>query len=341
MDLIIEEKDKFFKFEEKLYECVIGQEEVICVVVDVVWLVCVGLCDGFGLIVIFLFFGLIGVGKMELVKMFVEVIFGDQDVLICIDMLEYGECYLVVWLVGVFLGYVGYDEGGQLMEKVCCWFYLVVFFDEIEKVYFDVYNILFQVFDDGCLIDGKGCVVDFINIIIIVILNFGLDIIQCNFMKCGSSEFDEVKQKFELMEVLCGYFWLEFINWIDEIIVFYLLNQLEICQIVGLQLNWVKWIVFGQGVEFEFDVSVVDYFGVVGFCFEFGVCELCWLIWLELEIELVCEMFFGWIEDGDKVCVVWLVDEQKVVFEKIVKDIGDDSLDDQVKVGIDEFGKVV
>ena len=339
-ELTTEEKDKLLKLEEKLHERVIGQEEAIRAVADAVRLARAGLREGSGPTATFLFLGPTGVGKTELAKTLAEVIFGDQDALIRIDMSEYGERHSVARLVGAPPGYVGYDEGGQLTEKVRRRPYSVVLLDEIEKAHPDVYNILLQVFDDGRLTDGKGRVVDFTNTIIIATSNLGSDIIQRNLTKRGSREFDEAKQKSELMEVLRGHFRPEFINRIDEIIVFHSLNQSEIRQIVELQLNRVKRTALGQGVELEFDVSVVDHFGAVGFRPEFGARELRRLIRSELETELAREMLSGRIEDGDKVRVAWSEDEQRVVFEKIVKDTGDDSPDDQAKAGIEEPSEV-
>lgn len=335
-ELTAEEKDKLLKLEEKLHERVIGQEEAIRAVADAVRLARAGLREGSGPTATFLFLGPTGVGKTELAKTLAEVIFGDQDAMIRIDMSEYGERHAVARLVGAPPGYVGYDEGGQLTEKVRRRPYSVVLLDEIEKAHPDVYNILLQVFDDGRLTDGKGRVVDFTNTIIIATSNLGSDIIQRNLTKRGSSEFDEAKQKSELMEVLRGHFRPEFINRIDEIIVFHSLNQSEIRQIVELQLNRVKRTALTQGVELELDVSVVDHFGAVGFRPEFGARELRRLIRSELETELAREMLSGRIEDGDKVRVAWSADEQKVVFEKIARDTGDDSPDDPAQAGIDE-----
>ena len=339
-ELTTEEKDKLLKLEEKLHERVIGQEEAIRAVADAVRLARAGLREGSGPTATFLFLGPTGVGKTELAKTLAEVIFGDQDALIRIDMSEYGERHSVARLVGAPPGYVGYDEGGQLTEKVRRRPYSVVLLDEIEKAHPDVYNILLQVFDDGRLTDGKGRVVDFTNTIIIATSNLGSDIIQRNLTKRGSSEFDEAKQKTELMEVLRHHFRPEFINRIDEIIVFHSLNQSEIRQIVELQLNRVKRTALTQGVELEFDVSVVDHFGAVGFRPEFGARELRRLIRSELETELAREMLSGRIEDGDKVRVAWSEDEQRVVFEKIVKDTSDDSPDDPAQAGIGESSEV-
>ena len=339
-DLTQEEKDKLLQMEALLHQRVIGQDQAIDAVSDAVRLSRSGLKQGNRPIASFLFLGPTGVGKTELAKTLAEVIFGDQDALIRIDMSEYGERHSVARLVGAPPGYVGYDEGGQLTEKVRRRPYSVVLLDEIEKAHPDVYNILLQVFDDGRLTDGKGRVVDFTNTIIIATSNLGSDIIQRNLTKRGSSEFDEAKQKSELMEVLRGHFRPEFINRIDEIIVFHSLNQSEIRQIVELQLNRVKRTALTQGVELEFDVSVVDHFGAVGFRPEFGARELRRLIRSQLETELAREMLSGRIEDGDKVRVAWSEDEQRVVFEKIVKDTGDDSPDDQAKAGIEEPSEV-
>ncbi|PPB81487.1 ATP-dependent Clp protease ATP-binding subunit ClpC [Albidovulum inexpectatum] len=316
-ELTTEEKDKLLKLEEKLHERVIGQEEAIRAVADAVRLARAGLREGSGPTATFLFLGPTGVGKTELAKTLAEVIFGDEDALIRIDMSEYGERHAVARLVGAPPGYVGYEEGGQLTEKVRRRPYSVVLLDEIEKAHPDVYNILLQVFDDGRLTDGKGRVVDFSNTIIIATSNLGSDIIQRNLTKRGTKEFDEAKQKAELMEVLRGHFRPEFINRIDEIIVFHSLNKQEIRQIVELQLNRVKRTAMGQGVELEFDESVVDHFAAVGFRPEFGARELRRLIRHELETELAREMLSGRIEDGDKVRVRWSGDDQKIVFEKL------------------------
>jgi len=328
-ELTAEEKDKLLKLEEKLHERVIGQEEAIRAVADAVRLARAGLREGSGPTATFLFLGPTGVGKTELAKTLAEVIFGDQDAVIRIDMSEYGERHAVARLVGAPPGYVGYDEGGQLTEKVRRRPYSVVLLDEIEKAHPDVYNILLQVFDDGRLTDGKGRVVDFTNTIIIATSNLGSDIIQRNLTKRGAREFDEAKQKSELMEVLRGHFRPEFINRIDEIIVFHSLNQSEIRQIVELQLNRVKRTALTQGVELELDVSVTDHFGAVGFRPEFGARELRRLIRSELETELAREMLSGRIGDGDKVRVAWSPEAQKIVFEKIAKGAGEDSPADQ------------
>ena len=319
-DLTTEEKDKLLKLEEKLHERVIGQDEAIGAVADAVRLARAGLREGRGPTATFLFLGPTGVGKTELAKALADAVFGDEDALLRIDMSEYGERHAVARLVGAPPGYVGYDEGGQLTEKVRRRPYSVVLLDEIEKAHPDVYNILLQVFDDGRLTDGKGRVVDFTNTIIIATSNLGSEIIQRNLKKRGTKEFDEAKQKSDLMEVLRGHFRPEFINRIDEIIVFHSLNQSEIRQIVELQLDRVRATAMTQGVELDFEASVVDHFGAVGFRPEFGARELRRLIRSELETQLAREILSGRIQDGDKVRVAWSPDEQKIVFETLEKD---------------------
>ncbi|KAA8607949.1 ATP-dependent Clp protease ATP-binding subunit [Salipiger aestuarii] len=315
-ELTSEEREKLLKLEDRLHERVIGQDEAIASVADAVRLARAGLREGSAPTATFLFLGPTGVGKTELAKALAETVYGDEDAMIRIDMSEYGERHAVARLVGAPPGYVGYDEGGQLTERVRRRPYSVVLLDEIEKAHADVYNILLQVFDDGRLTDGKGRVVDFTNTIIIATSNLGSDIIQRNLKKRGTKEFDESKQRGELMEVLRRHFRPEFINRIDEIIVFHSLNRAEIREIVGLQLDRVARTALTQGVELVFDESVTDHFAAIGFQPEFGARELRRLIRSELETELARAMLAGAVEDGDKVQVAWSPDDQKISFEK-------------------------
>ena len=315
-DLTTEEREKLLKLEEQLHERVIGQDQAIGAVADAVRLARAGLREGSAPTATFLFLGPTGVGKTELAKALAETVFGDEDAMIRIDMSEYGERHAVARLVGAPPGYVGYDEGGQLTERVRRRPYSVVLLDEIEKAHADVYNILLQVFDDGRLTDGKGRVVDFTNSIIIATSNLGSDIIQRNLRKRGTKEFDEAKQRGELMDVLRQHFRPEFINRIDEIIVFHSLNRSEIRQIVELQLDRVARTALTQGVEMEFDDSVTEHFAAVGFQPEFGARELRRLIRSELETELARAMLSGSVEDGDRVRASWSSDDRKITFEK-------------------------
>ncbi|ACL55809.1 ATPase AAA-2 domain protein [Methylobacterium nodulans ORS 2060] len=198
---------------------------------------------------------------------------------------EYMERHAVARLIGAPPGYVGYEEGGQLTERVRRRPYAVVLLDEIEKAHPDVYNTLLQVFDDGRLTDSKGRVVDFTNTVIIATSNLGADIIQRNLRLRGTEADDSAKLKRELMEVLRGHFRPEFINRIDEIIVFHALGRAEIRAIVALQLERVRRTAQGQGVELATDPSLVDHLAAAGFRPEFGARELRRLIRSELETQ--------------------------------------------------------
>ncbi|SFP98502.1 ATP-dependent Clp protease ATP-binding subunit ClpC [Tranquillimonas alkanivorans] len=316
-ELTTEEKEKLLKLEERLHARVIGQDEAIGAVSDAVRLARAGLREAGGPTATFLFLGPTGVGKTELAKTLAEVIFGEEDAMIRIDMSEYGERHTVARLVGAPPGYVGYDEGGQLTERVRRRPYSVVLLDEIEKAHTDVYNILLQVFDDGRLTDGKGRVVDFSNTVIIATSNLGSDIIQRNLQKRGTESFDEARQRDDLMEILRGHFRPEFLNRIDEIIVFHSLNQSEIRQIVEMQLDRVAKTARGQGVDLEYDFSVVNHLADVGFRPEYGARELRRLIRSELETKLARDMLSGRIQDGDRVCAHWSDEDRGISFDSL------------------------
>ncbi|WP_428408410.1 ATP-dependent Clp protease ATP-binding subunit [Hyphococcus sp.] len=315
-ELTTEEREKLVKMEERLHERVIGQEEAVKAVSDAVRLARAGLREGRKPVATFLFLGPTGVGKTELAKALAEVVYGDEDAMIRMDMSEYMERHAVARLIGAPPGYVGYDEGGQLTERVRRRPYSVILLDEIEKAHPDVYNILLQVFDDGRLTDGKGRVIDFTNTTIIATSNLGSDIIQRNLKLRGTRDEDKDKLKRELMDVLKGHFRPEFINRIDEIIVFQALSRSEIKAIVGLQLERVKRTAHGQGVELEIDPLLVDHFAAVGFRPEFGARELRRLIRTELETELARAMLADEIKENDCIIARWDTEEQRVQFDK-------------------------
>ncbi|GHK91134.1 ATPase [Escherichia coli] len=187
-ELTVEEREKLLHLEQRLHERPVGQDEAVRAVADAVRLSRAGLREGSKPVATFLFLGPTGVGKTELAKALAESIYGDEHALLRIDMSEYGERHTVARLVGAPPGYVGYDEGGQLTEKVRRKPYSVLLLDEIEKAHPDVYNILLQVFDDGRLTDGKGRVVDFTNTIIIATSNPGSDIIQRRLKARGAAD---------------------------------------------------------------------------------------------------------------------------------------------------------
>jgi len=301
-DLTQEEKDKLLKMKERLHERIIGQEEAVTAVSDAILRSRAGLTEGKRPISVFLFIGPTGVGKTELAKALAWVVFGDENAVVRIDMSEYMERHTVSRLIGAPPGYVGYEEGGQLTEIVRRRPYSVVLLDEIEKAHPDIHNILLQVFDDGRLTDGKGRVVDFTNSIIIATSNIGSDIIQDNMTAIKPKTYDMLKE--ELMSVLNQQFKPEFLNRIDEIILFHALTKKQIKLIIKqLQLERVKRTALGQGIELQFSDKVLDRLADIGFVPEFGARELKRKIQTEIGTPLAREILSGRITKGDVVLV--------------------------------------
>lgn len=302
-ELTEEEKQKLLALEDKLHQRVIGQAEAVNAVSDAVRLSRAGLTQGSRPIANFLFLGPTGVGKTELAKALAWSVFGSEDAMIRIDMSEYMERHTVSRLVGAPPGYVGYDEGGQLTEAVRRHPYSVILLDEIEKAHSDVYNILLQVFDDGRLTDGKGRVVDFTNTIIIATSNLGSYIIIENNKANAKDKKDKKSLKAELMEVLRSHFRPEFINRIDDIIVFDSLNEAEIKSIVRLQLEKVSRLLAGQGIAATFTDSLVNDLAKRGYQPEFGARELRRLIKTDIENIIARKLLSGEIKEGSNVTI--------------------------------------
>ena len=266
------EKDKLLHLEEELHQRVIGQDEAIAAVSDAVRRSRAGLQDPKRPIGSFIFLGTTGVGKTELAKALAEFLFDDETMMTRIDMSEYQEKHSVSRLVGAPPGYVGYDEGGQLTEAIRRKPYSVVLFDEIEKAHPDVFNILLQVLDDGRLTDNKGRVVNFKNTIIIMTSNMGSSYIQSQMEKLNSANKDEVVEetKKEVMNMLKKTIRPEFLNRIDETIMFLPLTEKEIKQIVLLQIKSVQKMLAGNGVELKLTDAALDFLSQVGYDPEFG-----------------------------------------------------------------------
>jgi ATP-dependent Clp protease ATP-binding subunit ClpC len=300
-ELTQEERERLLQMEWRLHQRVIGQDQAVKAVAEAVRLARAGLKDRRRTIANFFFLGPTGVGKTELAKALAEVVFGDENALLRLDMSEYQERHTVARLIGAPPGYVGFEEGGQLTERVRRRPYAVILLDEFEKAHPDVQNILLQVFDEGRLTDGKGRVVDFTNTIIIATSNIGADVIQRNLQTDERERKSYDKLKDELMVLLRRYLRPEFLNRIDEIIVFHALDRAQIREIVGLQLERVKRLASGQGLTLEFDQSLIDYFAEVGYQPEFGARELRRQIRSQLETLLANAMLKGDIEEGDKV----------------------------------------
>ena len=266
------EKDKLLHLEEELHQRVIGQDEAIAAVSDAVRRSRAGLQDPKRPIGSFIFLGTTGVGKTELAKALAEFLFDDETMMTRIDMSEYQEKHSVSRLVGAPPGYVGYDEGGQLTEAIRRKPYSVVLFDEIEKAHPDVFNILLQVLDDGRLTDNKGRVVNFKNTIIIMTSNMGSSYIQSQMEKLNGANNEEVVEetKKEVMNMLKKTIRPEFLNRIDETIMFMPLTEKDIKQIVLLQIKSVQKMLAGNGVELELTDAALDFLSQVGYDPEFG-----------------------------------------------------------------------
>ena len=266
------EREKLLHLEEELHKRVIGQDEAIEAVSDAVRRSRAGLQDPKRPIASFIFLGTTGVGKTELAKALAEYLFNDETMMTRIDMSEYQEKFSVSRLIGAPPGYVGYDEGGQLTEAVRRKPYSVVLFDEIEKAHPDVFNILLQVLDDGRLTDNKGRTVNFKNTIIIMTSNLGSQYIQSQFENLNAGNRDKVIEdtKKTVMGMLKKTIRPEFLNRIDETIMFLPLTKNQIADVVKLQMNAVKKMLEPQGFTLETTDAAIDYLAEVGFDPEFG-----------------------------------------------------------------------
>jgi ATP-dependent Clp protease ATP-binding subunit ClpB len=289
------EKEKLLHLEDKLRERVKGQDEAITAVADAIRRSRAGLQDERKPIGSFLFLGTTGVGKTELSKALSEVLFNDEHAMIRIDMSEYQEKHSVSRLVGSPPGYVGYEEGGQLTEAVRRKPYSVILFDEIEKAHPDVFNILLQVLDDGRLTDNKGRTVNFKNTIIIMTSNMGSDIIQANFDNVTDATVDEVTErtKVEVMNRLRQTIRPEFLNRIDEIVMFRPLMRKQIRDIVDLQLAQLRELLKTKDMELQITDDALDYLGNEGFDPQFGARPLKRVIQKEIINELSKKILGG------------------------------------------------
>ena len=266
------ERDKLLHLEEELHLRVVGQDEAITAVSDAVRRSRAGLQDPKRPIGSFIFLGTTGVGKTELAKALAEYLFDDESLMTRIDMSEYQEKHSVSRLIGAPPGYIGYDEGGQLTEAVRRKPYSVVLFDEIEKAHPDVFNILLQVLDDGRLTDNKGRTVNFKNIIIIMTSNLGSTYIQSQFEKINDENREVVieETKKEVLSMLKKTIRPEFLNRIDETIMFLPLNKEEIEQIVMLQIDGIKNMLANNGVTLEMTDEAIRFIASTGYDPEFG-----------------------------------------------------------------------
>ena len=266
------EKEKLLHLEEELHKRVVGQEDAITAVSNAIRRSRAGLQDPKRPIGSFIFLGTTGVGKTELAKALAEFLFDDENMMTRIDMSEYQEKFSVSRLIGAPPGYVGYDEGGQLTEAIRRKPYSVVLFDEIEKAHPDVFNILLQVLDDGRLTDNKGRVVNFKNTIIIMTSNMGSNVIRENFSQITPDNHNEVveRTKLQVLDMLKANIRPEFLNRIDEIIMFEPLKEEQIEAVVRIQLNGIVNMLKENGVSLQFSEPAVKLIAKLGFNPEFG-----------------------------------------------------------------------
>lgn len=266
------EKEKLLNLEAELHKRVIGQSEAISAIANAIRRSRAGLQDTKRPIGSFIFLGTTGVGKTELAKALAEYLFDNENLMTRIDMSEYQEKHSASRLVGAPPGYVGYDEGGQLTEAIRHKPYSVVLFDEIEKAHPDVFNVLLQVLDDGRLTDNKGRVVNFKNTIIIMTSNLGSQLIRENFDKINESNREEVIEKTqnEVFELLKQTIRPEFLNRIDELIMFTPLTEDEIRQVVVLQIDAVRRMLQHNGISMEITDNAIDLIAAKGYDPQFG-----------------------------------------------------------------------
>jgi ATP-dependent Clp protease ATP-binding subunit ClpB len=299
------EREKLLSLEDELHKRVVGQDEAIEAVADAIRRSRAGLQDVKKPIGSFIFLGTTGVGKTELAKALAEYLFDDDSMLTRIDMSEYQEKHTVSRLIGAPPGYVGYDEGGQLTEAVRRKPYSVVLLDEIEKAHPDVFNILLQVLDDGRLTDNKGRVVNFKNTIVIMTSNIGSHLIQANFENVTEKNKETVVEqtKREVIDLLRQTIRPEFLNRIDEIIMFQPLMKKEIKEIIKIQLNSLKELLLKNGVVLEFSDYALDYLADNGFDPQFGARPLKRLIQKEIVNQLSKKLLSETIDKTQPVLV--------------------------------------
>lgn len=297
------EKEKLLRMEQELHKRVVGQKEAVEAVANAIRRSRAGLSDPNRPIGSFLFLGPTGVGKTELCKTLANFMFDDENAMVRIDMSEFMEKHSVSRLVGAPPGYVGYEEGGYLTEAVRRRPYSVILLDEVEKAHSDVFNILLQVLDDGRLTDGQGRTVDFRNTVVIMTSNLGSHLIQEN----QNLDYDGMKEL--VMSVVSQHFRPEFINRIDETVVFHPLAKENIRAIAAIQLQRLIKRMEIQGYQLQFSDSVLDFIGEIGYDPIYGARPLKRAIQQEIENPLAQQILSAKLLPG-KVVNVDYVDGQ-------------------------------
>jgi ATP-dependent Clp protease ATP-binding subunit ClpB len=310
------EREKLLHLEEELHKRVVGQEEAIAAISDAIRRSRAGLSDPKKPIGSFIFLGTTGVGKTELAKALASYLFNQEDSMVRIDMSEYQEKHTVSRLIGAPPGYVGYEESGQLTEAIRRRPYSVVLLDEIEKAHPDVFNILLQVLDDGRLTDNKGRTANFKNTIIIMTSNIGSHLIQEKFEKYNDANKDELmaEAKINVMDLLKRSIRPEFLNRIDDIIMFTPLTREDVRKIVELQFVDISAKLNEQGVSIEMSEEALDWLSQLGYDPQFGARPLKRVLQRKILNELSKEILMGNIHKDSKIAVK-LDKQNQFVFE--------------------------
>jgi len=295
------EVEKLLALEQHLHERVVGQDEAVRAVADAVVRARSGLNDPNRPIGSFIFLGPTGVGKTELARALAEFLFDDEQAMIRVDMSEYMEKHTVARLIGAPPGYVGYDEGGQLTEAVRRRPYCVILFDEIEKAHSDVFNVMLQILDDGRLTDGHGRTVDFKNSVVIMTSNIGSQVILGYRGGADEEAYDAMKR--DVLEALRGHFRPEFLNRVDEIVVFHGLSREQIGSIVEIQLGRLRKRLADRKIVLELTPAARDHFANTGYDPVYGARPLKRLLQKEIETTLARKILAGEVSDGSRVVV--------------------------------------
>ena len=300
-----DEASKLLNLEEILHRRVVGQEEAVQSVAKAIRRARAGLKDPNRPIGSFIFLGPTGVGKTELSKALAEAVFGDEQAMIRLDMSEYMEKHAVAKLIGSPPGYVGFEDGGQLTEKVRRQPYSVILFDEIEKAHPDVFNILLQMLDDGRLTDSKGKTVDFKNCIIIMTSNIGTGLEEkrnkIGFGDDSSGEGQHTDMKEQMLEALKRSFRPEFLNRIDDIIVFHKLDEANTLAIARLMLNSIRKRLEERDIHLDYTEDAVELLAKQGFDPEYGARPLRRILQQTVEDRLSEEILEGTVHFGDAI----------------------------------------
>jgi ATP-dependent Clp protease ATP-binding subunit ClpB len=309
--LVESEKEKLLHLEDELHERVVGQDEAVTAVADAIQRSRAGLSDPNRPTASFIFLGPTGVGKTELAKALASYLFDTEDALVRIDMSEYMEKHAVSRLIGAPPGYVGYEEGGQLTESIRRRPYAVILFDEIEKAHPDVFNVMLQILDDGRVTDAQGHAVDFKNTVIIMTSNVGSQYILD--LATEDSQYDEMRSR--VMEAMRSSFRPEFLNRIDEIIIFHSLQKHQLRHIVQLQVKRLEQRLADRKMSLKLSESALDFLAEVGYDPVFGARPLKRAIQRELETQIAKAILRGEFNDGDTIFVD--VENERLAFKRL------------------------